>query len=375
MNERPVVMHAMLFGAQTHIDVLRSPRLSIDISVRLFHKLQTMRLLNEELKNPEQIPLDDIILAILTLSANEVETVASSGREKERSPFNSPLASMQWLDVYGSMSHLSAHTTAMRSLVARRGGLEQMELEGLAEVLSFADILGSTQSLKKPHWPLLKRTLSTGEICIPEILKVPLRRLGQGFDDMIPSGLNETAHSVIQALAELTIIIDCHCRGVTIIADLTQFIDKRNAVQHQLMSLPSGDTLTPEEVKSTSLYESIRLATMIYSAAVTFPLPPLTGIFHRLACLLREVLEKSKFDSCWQSSSKALLWMLVLGGIAASGTNERSWYVQNLLTVSTALALSEWAQVSIELGSHLWLESACDSAGRNLWMEVMNLRP
>lgn len=134
MNEHPIVMHAMLFGAQAHMDVLRGPRLRVDSSIRLFHKLQTMRLLNEELRNPEKIPLDDIILAILTLSANEVET--TNAIEKEPSPFNSPLASSQWLDVYGSMSHLAAHTTAMRSLVARRGGLENIELEGLAEVLS-----------------------------------------------------------------------------------------------------------------------------------------------------------------------------------------------------------------------------------------------
>lgn len=135
-NQRPIVMHAMLFGAQVHLDVLQSPRISIHNPVALYHKVQTMRLLKEELKNQGDIPLDDIILAILTLSANEVETVANNIIEKEISPFNSPLANMQWLNVYGSITHLGAHVVAMRSLVSRRGGLENIELNGLAEVLS-----------------------------------------------------------------------------------------------------------------------------------------------------------------------------------------------------------------------------------------------
>jgi len=197
-----------------------------------------------------------------------------------------------------------------------------------------------------------------------------LRRLGQGFEDLMSVGVTEKVVDVIHALADLTIIIDCHCRGVKHISDMAQFIDKRNAVQYQLVSLPIGEELPPGEVGSTNVYESVRLATMIYSAAVTFPLPPLTGIFHRLTCTLRDALEKSKSDSCWRSSPKTLLWILVLGGIAASGTNERPWYAQVLSTVSMGLELSTWYQVSVELENYLWLESACDSAGRSLWIEV-----
>jgi hypothetical protein len=129
-------MHALLFGASVHMDVLRSPRLSLDNPVRLHHKVQTMRLLKEELKNPEKIPLDEALLAVLCLASNEIETVVNNMKEKIRSPFNSPLASVQWLDVYGSITHIPEHTIAMRSLVGRRGGLEMIELEGLADVIA-----------------------------------------------------------------------------------------------------------------------------------------------------------------------------------------------------------------------------------------------
>jgi hypothetical protein len=95
-----------------------------------------MKLLKEELRNPEKMPLDDVILSALALGTNEVETMVNNTRYQARSPFNSPLSSAQWLDVYGSMSSVPTHAIAMRSLVGRRGGLEHIELHGLAEILS-----------------------------------------------------------------------------------------------------------------------------------------------------------------------------------------------------------------------------------------------
>jgi hypothetical protein len=126
----------MLFGAQVHLDVLRGPQMNIENPIRLYHKIQTMRLLKEELENPEEVRLDDVILAILALSANEIETVANNIKQKIQSPFHSPLTSVQWLDVYGKISHIKAHVLAMRCLVDQKGGLESIKLEGLAEVVA-----------------------------------------------------------------------------------------------------------------------------------------------------------------------------------------------------------------------------------------------
>lgn len=125
----------MLFGAAVHKDVLRSPKQSLNNPIRLYHKVQTMKLLKEELKHPETASLDDMLLSILTLGCNEVELIVNVKGITLKSPFNSPMTSTQWLDVYGSISHVPAHTVAMRSLVEKRGGLEGIELNGLAEVI------------------------------------------------------------------------------------------------------------------------------------------------------------------------------------------------------------------------------------------------
>jgi len=179
---------------------------------------------------------------------------------------------------------------------------------------------------------------------------------------------------VLQAMADISVIIDHHCRGIQAIANFELYIRQRNTLQHRLMSLPKGEELEYGEVSSICLYESIRHTAIIFSAAVTFALPPHSGIFRTLASRLKTIMEESKFDPCWQLCPKTLVWMLVLGGISSTGTADRGWYVQNLAAVTAALNLSEWEDVEEELKAYLWMSSACAPGGLALWEEVMNDR-
>lgn len=131
----PIVMHALLFGAAVNLDGLRGPQSYNNNPVRLYHKVQTMRLMKEEMKGGAISSLDEVILAALTLGSNEVERIKNTGGTI-RSPFNSPLSNTQWLNVFGRMADVPEHTVAMNTLVTRRGGLEKIQIDGLAEVLS-----------------------------------------------------------------------------------------------------------------------------------------------------------------------------------------------------------------------------------------------
>lgn len=51
------------------------------------------------------------------------------------SPFNSPLRKAQWLNVYGNFTHVPEHLAAVMELLSLRGGLESLELYGLAEII------------------------------------------------------------------------------------------------------------------------------------------------------------------------------------------------------------------------------------------------
>jgi hypothetical protein len=237
-----------------------------------------------------------------------------------------------------------------------------------------SDVLGATQQLQRPHWPLLDRTLKFGTFEIDESVRYPLTKLGTSFSELQYFGINTEMAGVLESMVTLTIIIDCHCRGTKPIHDFTSLIDRRNYVQHSLMSLPPGAELDEDEVTSVCLYEAIRHTAFIYSAAVTFPIPALGGHFHKLAELVQPLLEASKFDSCWRHCPQTLLWILVLGGIAASDTKEREWFVRSIAVVAKLLKIGTWEQVVEVMQGFLWLDSACDAGGRVLWAEATSGR-
>jgi hypothetical protein len=240
--------------------------------------------------------------------------------------------------------------------------------------INSSDILGATQTLSKPYWSLLARTAEVDTSRGSEVVRYQLKDLGQGFRALKVFGISDKAACILQALADVTVVIECYCRGIAPVPDLSQVIDRRNFVQHSLLLLPTAGELEFPEVSSIHLYEAIRYTALIYSIAVTFPLPPMTGIYDKLTARLKSVLEESKLDLCWKLYPKTLLWVLTLGGIASSVTVHRSWYVQTLAAISAALDISRWDDVAEEMGRYLWLERACDAGGRKLWLEVIRER-
>jgi hypothetical protein len=99
--------------------------------VSLSHKLVVMREINQSLSDPNVAARDEVILAILILASHEIVNMAI-GKE---SPFISPLRSAQWLNMYSAITYVPEHVKAILELVAIRGGLENIKLYGLAELI------------------------------------------------------------------------------------------------------------------------------------------------------------------------------------------------------------------------------------------------
>ena len=96
----------------------------------LTHKLIVIQQLNQALSDSHQALRDETILAILSL-ASEV-FISKKGAS---SPFNSPLRSLRWLNMYGNSKFVPQHMKAVMDIITMRGGLETLELCGLAELI------------------------------------------------------------------------------------------------------------------------------------------------------------------------------------------------------------------------------------------------
>ncbi|KAL9098046.1 MAG: hypothetical protein Q9163_006215 [Psora crenata] len=328
---------ALLFGSSVHRDVLRSPVLTVNNQSGLNHKLQTIRLLKEALKHAKDEFPDEVLLVMMALCTNEVETLTENMKEHPPSPFIQPLRNAQWLNVYGRMSHVEAHVAAILHLVRLRGGLQNIKLAGLAEIISYVGYV-------------------LDESMMADIRLLHRCKIGQC---LLTLGLDEETTRVIDDLCDYTAMIDSYLHGTPRTPEMAVMIDRRNAVQHDLCSLPAASELQQMRTGFPVLYEPIRLTLLIYALGVTFPLPPMKRIHQQLVYMLMAALGKLDLDEQILVSSRCVLWILVLGGIASLGMPERDWFVRKLADLVLMFPVYKtWASVAAQAQEFLWLDSA-----------------
>jgi len=148
---------------------------------------------------------------------------------------------------------------------------------------------------------------------------------------------------------------------------LIDIIRSRNAVQHRLLSLPAFDGLLGP---ADALYEACRLSALIYSEMVLFPFPAVAGVKPKLATRLRRALDCCTLHQCWDHHPRVMLWIATCGGIAATGTGDRAWYVRK-----NKLCLDQWPVKDCShylacMRRYLWWDYVCEEPARRLWEEA-----
>lgn len=127
----PILFHALLLSSSIHLDIVRWFKFSGNSPTILSHKLTLLRSLYEIIREGNDSSRDEVILAILTLSSHEVMPII----EEKRNPFNSPIKNLQFLNIYGSIQFVPEHMQAVFDLITLKGGIEKIQLAGLAECL------------------------------------------------------------------------------------------------------------------------------------------------------------------------------------------------------------------------------------------------
>ena len=189
-------------------------------------------------------------------------------------------------------------------------------------------------------------------------------------------GFTAELAEVFQVMKAFTSIVEKYQDGSTTEPDLCRISNQRNFVQHRLLSLLPAVELDQDFRKSHPVYEICRLAGLIFGVGVIFPLPVQTTPLPTLVKRLQAELQESSLESDWwfPDAVDILIWVLTLGGIAATGLPNRTWFVATLGRVSAFSGLSKWRDLKLILGQMLWLDSACNFGGQQLWEEVGRLK-
>jgi len=121
-------------------------------------------------------------------------------------------------------------------------------------------------------------------------------------------------------------------------------------------------------------YESCRLASIIYSFLVVFPVPPVVGPFETLSERLKSSLEAGEWTMLDSRRLKLHLWILVIGAIASIGLPDRPWFLLRIIEVREELHIVQWRDLKALLKTFLWHPRTNDFDGLEIWNAVQQAR-
>lgn len=195
----------------------------------------------------------------------------------------------------------------------------------------------------------------------------------QQYGHLRQLGLTDELLTLLYSMRMYMQTVDAVLRKAIEIDD-EMLADKRNLIQYTLQALPPASNVEghPSFTDQGIVYETSRLAALVYGVGVVFPLPVQSSPLARLALFLRGTITTWRSSSTWNHPQALVLvlWALTLGGIASDERPQREWFVQVLGQTLREHHIATWAELRTMLRMMLWYDSACDEAGRKLFFEI-----
>jgi hypothetical protein len=192
---------------------------------------------------------------------------------------------------------------------------------------------------------------------------------GSDFSRYLHAGLTPELAEVFQDMHSYTIMVDLYSRGIMRNPSMCVMADRRNSIQFRLLSLPSAKELGGDHFQGRDVYESCRIAAIIFSLLIIFPLPPVNAPLQLLARSLSHVLAASDLHENWKSAPELLLWILMLGAVASG--NEKWWFITIAHRTGIAAEIRGGRSLKQVLESVMWPNFDCGVDSEALWNEVM----
>lgn len=190
----------------------------------------------------------------------------------------------------------------------------------------------------------------------------------------------EDVFDVIRGLQRLSRTLAAVHVGITTHQEATLFNESVFMLERQLLLSLTADEhshLFPLDgfmLQSFSHAAYIFIYSTLHSTMRDLPLKcPFFGIFV-------ERLEKSLNDpdllSAWsQTNPVMLLWVLVVGAVAAFKRPQRRWFITQLAEHCVSMKIFNLGQMKGLLADTMWVDGALDSALKTLWTEIQGWLP
>ncbi|OAP64808.1 hypothetical protein AYL99_00780 [Fonsecaea erecta] len=347
--------------------------------LRLKHQARGLALVTRELQTLKGPAPDSLIMA-LVMVANLTDPIPNPPQPAEVVP-SSPLATALNLHLYAKLTVIPSMIQALLEVVVKRGGIQSVQQYGLQQILQFADMMVSSRLGVQPSFPWL--------LPGPSILNKPGYQpdhnavmmsmvIGTGFGQLDP--IDVDLANALRAAAEVTVALDHYQQRRPKAPSLADIVFAANEAHHKLASFRPRVTLDPH--KTEYLWDLCRVAGLIYSDLVLFPMPYTTDVRARLAGELRlyvehfEVFQTEEVISLDQDTKTEdytclVLWALTLGGLAALNTPHKQYFVRKMQEyVFRWPYATEWDAYTSLMATYLWWDCIFIQPVAKLWTEA-----
>ena len=334
---------------------------------------QAVRFVNSRLLDADTQCDDTNILAVLALAYSGK---VNSRKEVGTGPSQGPLKSLQLLDLYGgTIDAVPAHELGIAKMVQLRGGPKSIRLSGLAQMLSYADVIFSTRRLRTPSLPFVPSFRDDHGKILRSVRTAdrPLCTLGSGFsvlDRLSGSAEAKTLQAALQQISLYVLAVDDYIVGSPLSQSLVVLADQRNMCQHGLLAMISSST---SDKAKQAIVQVCTAAAMVFSLLCVYPIS--AAPFSKCAAEVRGMLVSKSFEQVWREAPELATWIAVMGALAAIDTGHRTWFVAVLDRCLSRTGISTWEGLRGLLQDFLWLPATNDADGYDLWNEIQESNP
>ncbi|KIW98010.1 uncharacterized protein Z519_01594 [Cladophialophora bantiana CBS 173.52] len=378
-QEWPLMFHLQVASAANLIRAdIKNERFPNNIEVlRLKHQARGLALVTKELQNLKGPAPDSLIMAMIMV-ANLTDPNPTQFPETIRP---SPLATAQNLHLYARLTVIPSMIQALLELVVKRGGIQTMQQFGLPQLLQFADLMVSSRLGMTPSfpWVLPPFSILKGPTYQPDQDAIMMSMvIGTGFRQLDPIGMGLA--NALRAAGEVTVALDHYQQGRPNPPNLIDIVNAANETHHKLSGLGPKMPLNPQ--RTDYLWNVCRVAGLIYSDLVLFPLPPTAGVRPRLAGELLLAMENFEVFQAEEAAcldqgtdmedyTRLLLWALTLGGLASLNTPNKPYFVQKLQEYVVRWPyISDWHAYINLMATYLWWDYILEEPAAQIWTEV-----
>lgn len=373
-----MLIHAIIWGAAVHRDSQRRIQEQSNSLEVLAHRGEAVSLISNELSNvcKGNEPSDALLFSVLctTVELGDLSPAIHINKPSAH-PFRLSQLPQGWEQSFVSVRYSQVHSDGLFALVARRGGLAALQNRSIAKMISDLDVLIAAQELRAPTQAYVEVD-EIASLAANLSLNVPEPEL---YENRAPGCSLPALQRLVGTSSPLALVLDrlqrlftrsnALARGMLRNVNVLALGKEQGALHHAVLSVPSH----PSGADS-SLYEPVRLVTLIFDVGILFPLPPSTGVLGRIVVWMKVALQDISVEQIHDEMVEALIWILFVSGVAAKEMPERAWFVERLSGLVERQGITRWVEVKNLLRSFVWMADAMDDEAIDLWDDVRRCR-